>query len=237
MVGPSLPDGPARPGATQFDPRLGSDEICRWFGLQGLAGLDITAADGPALAAAAALLHYLRELQPAGLPQLARPSVRRATATMAIDEMTRRNLELVEPMRAGDQGTTLLAVVDARGPHGHATGAAVAAGAAALTAPASGPATRGSRARADPRGLDRLRNALTGSATSSAWLAARPPGHRGISRGCGFLRQPDVLNALDEPAGRHDSAELERVVTDFDLWPTSRTARRGGGGSPAGRAR
>src|SRR6185437_9640144 len=39
------------------------------------------------------LLRYLRELQPAGLPQLARPIVERAGGTMPLDEMTRRNLE------------------------------------------------------------------------------------------------------------------------------------------------
>jgi DNA mismatch repair protein MutS len=40
----------------------------------GLAGLGIGADDAPAVGAAGALLRYLRELQPGGLPHLARPS-------------------------------------------------------------------------------------------------------------------------------------------------------------------
>jgi len=223
-LGASIPDGPARTEreAWEFDPRLGSDEICRWFGLQSLAGLDIADADGPALAAAAALLHYLRELQPAGLPQLARPSVRRATTTMVIDEMTRRNLELVEPMRAGDQGTTLLAVVDrTRTPMGMRL----------VRQWLLAPLREGVpiRARhdavavlvADPRGLDRLRDALDGIRDLER-LAGRAATRRATPRDLAGLRDslrqlPDVLNALDGLAGRHDSAELERIVTNFDV--------------------
>ena len=51
---------------------------------------------------AGALLRYLRELQPGGLPHLARPTIERPGGTMPLDEMTRRNLELVESLRASD---------------------------------------------------------------------------------------------------------------------------------------
>src|SRR5215207_1634235 len=51
-------------------------------------------------------------MQPAGVPQLARPSVERAGGVMPLDEMTRRNLELVEPLRGTDTSGTLLAVLD-----------------------------------------------------------------------------------------------------------------------------
>ena len=54
-----------------------------------------------------------RELQPGGLPHLARPVVRRSDAFLWLDEMTRRNLELVEPLRAGARGCTLLETIDA----------------------------------------------------------------------------------------------------------------------------
>jgi DNA mismatch repair protein MutS len=63
----------------------------------------------------ARLLRYLRELQPTGLPQLARPSIERPGGTMPLDEMTRRNLELVESLRGGGVEGTLLSVLDRTG--------------------------------------------------------------------------------------------------------------------------
>ena len=61
-----------------------------------------------------ALLRYLKELQPAGI-SLARPIVERAEGVLSLDEMTRRNLELTDSLRATpDSATTgtLLAVDD-----------------------------------------------------------------------------------------------------------------------------
>ena len=60
--------------------------------------------DAAAVGAAGALLRYLRELQPAGVPHLARPMLERTGGTMPLDEMTRRNLELVESLRGGGDG-------------------------------------------------------------------------------------------------------------------------------------
>ena len=97
--------------AWEFDPDLARPELARQFGVHSLEGLGIEPADDLAVGAAGALLRYLRELQPAGVPHLARPVVERSGATMPIDEMTRRNLELVESMR-GDVAGTLLGVVD-----------------------------------------------------------------------------------------------------------------------------
>jgi DNA mismatch repair protein MutS len=84
-----------------------------------LDGLGVGEMDAPAVGAAGALLRYLRELQPAGVPQLARPVVERPGGVMLLDEMTCRNLELVESLRgpsAGAQGqsteATLIAVLD-----------------------------------------------------------------------------------------------------------------------------
>src|SRR5207249_8540698 len=45
-------------------------------------------------------------------PHLARPAVRRSSRHLWLDEMTRRNLELVEPLRAGARGVTVLEVLD-----------------------------------------------------------------------------------------------------------------------------
>ena len=95
--------------------RPGGEELARRFALATLDGLGVGPEDGPAVGAAGALLRYLTELQPAGLPHLARPQVRRSDAFLWLDEMTRRNLELVEPLRAG--GEKLHAVGgDRRGP-------------------------------------------------------------------------------------------------------------------------
>ena len=64
------------------------------------------------LGAAGALLRYLAELQPGGVPHLSRPAVRRSDAHLWLDEMTRRNLELVEPLVAGTRNATLLETID-----------------------------------------------------------------------------------------------------------------------------
>src|SRR5690606_26285600 len=69
-------------------------------------------ADDTAIGAAGALLRYVHELQPAGLPHLRRPEIRRGDALCWVDEMTRRNLELIEPLRAGAKGVTLFETLD-----------------------------------------------------------------------------------------------------------------------------
>src|SRR5207248_8171836 len=80
-----------------------------------LDGLGIATDDTALIGAAGALLRYLRELQPAGLPQLARPVIERPGGVMPLDEMTRRNLELVESLRGGGVEGTLLSVLDRTG--------------------------------------------------------------------------------------------------------------------------
>ncbi len=98
--------------AWEFDAELAADELTRRFGLASLDGLGLGANDAPAVGAAGALLRYLSELKPGGLPHLLRPTVRRPDHYLWLDEMTRRNLELVEPLRAGARGVTLLEVLD-----------------------------------------------------------------------------------------------------------------------------
>ncbi|MEX2154317.1 MAG: DNA mismatch repair protein MutS [Gemmatimonadaceae bacterium] len=98
----------------EFDPQLAADDIARHFGVLTLDGLGIGTDDGPAVGAAGALLRYLKELQPGGV-SLARPIVDRADGILPIDEMTRRNLELVESLRGtAGQSTagTLIDVLD-----------------------------------------------------------------------------------------------------------------------------
>jgi DNA mismatch repair protein MutS len=98
--------------AWEFDAAGGSGELTRQYGVASLEGFGIGAEDGVAIGAAGALLRYLRELQPAGVPHLGRPVVERASGVMPIDDMTRRNLELVESLRGGDGEGTLIDVLD-----------------------------------------------------------------------------------------------------------------------------
>jgi len=99
----------------EFDEPLAREDLARQYGVLSLDGLGIDRSDGLAVSAAGALLRYLRELQPTGLPQLARPSIERPGGTMPLDEMTRRNLELVESLRGGGVEGTLLSVLDRTG--------------------------------------------------------------------------------------------------------------------------
>ena len=96
----------------EFDAPMARDDLARQFDVRGLDGLGLEAGDGLAIAAAGALLRYLKEMQPSGVPQLVRPTVERAGGVMPLDEMTRRNLELVEALRGSDASGTLLAVLD-----------------------------------------------------------------------------------------------------------------------------
>ena len=47
-----------------------------------------------------------------GERRVVRRRIRRPGRVMLLDEMTRRNLELIEPLRAGEEGGTLLSVLD-----------------------------------------------------------------------------------------------------------------------------
>jgi DNA mismatch repair protein MutS len=64
-----------------------------------------------AICAAGAILHYLLETQRAALDHLDRPSYYDRAEGMVLDAVSVRNLELVEPLFAGE-GATLLSVID-----------------------------------------------------------------------------------------------------------------------------
>jgi len=99
--------------AWEFDPAMARDDLAKQFGVHSLDGLGIGADDAPAVGAAGALLRYLKELQPAGV-SIARPVVERSSSVIPLDEMTRRNLELIESLRGGGTSTegTLTDVLD-----------------------------------------------------------------------------------------------------------------------------
>ena len=96
----------------EFDPELAREQLAKHFQVGSLEAFGIQSADSVAVGAAGALLRYLNELQPAGMPHLARPRIERAGGSMPLDEMTRRNLELVESLRGGEMSGTLLGVLD-----------------------------------------------------------------------------------------------------------------------------
>ncbi len=98
--------------AWEFDAALAATELTRQFDIASVEGMGISEVDEPALAAAGALMRYLHELQPGGIPHLTRPKVERPGGTMPLDEMTRRNLELIESLRGGEEGGTLISVLD-----------------------------------------------------------------------------------------------------------------------------
>lgn len=115
--GNEAPTGPGAPLVTEreaweFDAATGARDLAEYFGVASLEGFGLSGADEAVVGAAGALLRYLRELQPAGLAHLAVPTIERAGGVMSLDEMTRRNLELVESMRGAVDDGTLLSVLD-----------------------------------------------------------------------------------------------------------------------------
>ena len=99
--------------AWEFDSAMAREDLERHFGVRSLDGFGVESSDDVAVGAAGALLRYVRELQPGGVPHLRAPVIERSGGTMPLDEMTRRNLELTESLRGGaGQEGTLISVLD-----------------------------------------------------------------------------------------------------------------------------
>ncbi|HWL40525.1 MAG TPA: DNA mismatch repair protein MutS [Gemmatimonadaceae bacterium] len=96
----------------EFDPALAREALEQRFRVGSLEAFGIEEKDSAILGAAGALLRYIEELQPSGTPHLTRPRIERAQGVMPLDEMTRRNLELVESLRGAETSGTLLSVLD-----------------------------------------------------------------------------------------------------------------------------
>ncbi|HEX6925249.1 MAG TPA: DNA mismatch repair protein MutS [Longimicrobiaceae bacterium] len=94
-----------------FDAPSGEEELRRRFGVVTLEGFGFGPGDGLLVGATGALVAYLAETQPAAAGVLRPPRIERGGTEMQLDEMTRRNLELVEPLGSAD-GQTLLGVLD-----------------------------------------------------------------------------------------------------------------------------
>jgi DNA mismatch repair protein MutS len=223
---PRYPDAP--PLATsrepwEFDADLARDELSRRFALASLDGLGVGPEDHLSIGAAGALLRYLAELQPGGLPHIMRPVVRRSESFLWIDEMTRRNLELTEPLRSGVRGCTVLETIDATvTPMG---GRLLRQW---LLSPLRDPEAIDARLDAvevavcDARGRARLREALDGVRDLER-LAGRAAAGRASPRELGALRDsfqrlPDVAGSLAALAGsaRQDGGRSELLVDSAD---------------------
>jgi len=215
---------PTEREAWEFDPDLAREDLTRAFHVASLDGLGVEPEDRPALGAAGALLRYARELKPGGLPHVARPRIVRRGDLLPLDEMTRRNLELIEPLRGepGRKGTTLLDVLDRT-----MTPMGARLLRRWLLAPLVDPATINARLDAvevlagDARGRDRLREALDGVRDLER-LAGRAALGRATPRELGALRDsllrlPDVRGALDGLDARGRAVLLEQAADRFDL--------------------
>ncbi|HEX6306827.1 MAG TPA: DNA mismatch repair protein MutS [Longimicrobiales bacterium] len=98
-----------------FDPEHGREELKRRYGVSSLEGFGFEPADAPLLGPLGALVGYLAEVQPLALEALRPPRIERTGDAMLLDEMTRRNLELIEPLRAdaaAGRAATLIEVID-----------------------------------------------------------------------------------------------------------------------------
>jgi DNA mismatch repair protein MutS len=99
-----------------FDADHGRDELRRRYHVSALDGFGFEAGDACLVGVLGALIGYLAEVQPVAMEALRTPRVERSGDAMVLDEMTRRNLELVEPLRADGGGaaraTTLIEIID-----------------------------------------------------------------------------------------------------------------------------
>ena len=208
----------------EFDPALGRDDLLRRFELASLDGLGVADGDAVAVGAAGALLRYLAELQPGGMSHLTRPVLRRADGCLWLDEMTRRNLELVDPLVPGMRNATLLETVDRTlTPMG---GRLLRQWILSPLADVEAIAQRLDAVQAaleDGRGRQRLREAMDGVRDLER-LAGRAAAGRATPRELGalrdsFLRLPDILEALTAMAGaaRVQASLLDQALEQFDL--------------------
>jgi DNA mismatch repair protein MutS len=94
----------------QFDAASAETQLAKQFGSRDLAGFGVAHLTA-ALAAAGALLDYVKTTQRTALPHLTGISAEQDESYVRLDASTRRNLELTETLR-GEPAPTLLSVLD-----------------------------------------------------------------------------------------------------------------------------
>ncbi len=191
-----------------FDLEIAGEKICRHFGITSLASLGLSEpGDEPAVRAAGALLGYVLEVQPGGGSQLRPPRAERGGTALHMDEMTRRNLEVIRPLRPELGGTTLFDVID-----GTLTPMGTRLLRSWLLRPLVDPEAINHRLDAVEEMIDdgprrkRVRESL-GAVRDLARLAGKAGAQRAAPRDllalADSLRQiPSVLEALAEPSSR-----------------------------------
>lgn len=95
-----------------FDLATARDELTRRYGVHSLDGFGFEPGDELLVRAAGALVAYVEEIRPGALDNLLPPRIQRPDRVMALDSMTRRNLELVEPLMPDQSQASLLSVLD-----------------------------------------------------------------------------------------------------------------------------
>ena len=94
-----------------FDPVSSADEIARRFHVASLKGFGFEEG-APEIAAAGVLLRYVDETARSASPQLSPPTPYRGDEYVAIDEGSRRNLEIVRNMSDGGKAFSLISILD-----------------------------------------------------------------------------------------------------------------------------
>ncbi|MDZ4659418.1 MAG: DNA mismatch repair protein MutS, partial [Bythopirellula sp.] len=95
-----------------FGHKAAEAALTKHFGTQSLEGFGFGDEDGPALAAAGAVLDYLCETQKTSLAHIDSLSPYRLGTRLEIDQATRRSLEISQCLRDGRREGSLLGVVD-----------------------------------------------------------------------------------------------------------------------------
>lgn len=95
-----------------FDLTTAREELTRRYAVHSLDGFGFEPGDELLVRAAGALVAYVEEIRPGALENLLPPRIQRPDRVMTLDSMTRRNLELVEPLMPGQSQACLLSVLD-----------------------------------------------------------------------------------------------------------------------------
>jgi DNA mismatch repair protein MutS len=94
-----------------FNLQYGRERILEHFQTHSLKGFGLQGKSA-AIIAAGAVLHYLKENYKAGLAHFTRIQVLNLSQYMVLDDATKRNLEIVSPLRDDSGANTLIGVID-----------------------------------------------------------------------------------------------------------------------------